>query len=120
MSNVYIEAGDSTFDEMIENINHGIYLIGGTGGQVNTKEGKFMFGVEEAYLIEKGEVSTRLRDVSIAGSILDVLKSIELIGRDVKINNPGLCGKGEKLQHVPVDDGGPHVKLTQALVGGIM
>ncbi len=118
MSNIYVEEGDSSFGEMIADINSGIYLKGGTGGQVNTKEGKFMFGVEEAYLIEKGELSDRLRDVSISGSVLDVLSNIELVGDKRDINNPGICGKGEKIQHVPVDDGGPHIKLNQTLVGG--
>jgi len=38
------------------------------------------------------------------------------IGRDLKIEFPGYCGKG---QWVSVDDGGPHI-LTRALVGGLL
>ncbi|WP_367884646.1 PmbA/TldA family metallopeptidase [Thermococcus sp. JCM 11816] len=52
----------------------------------------------------------------LSGKILDVLKSIRAIGKDVRIEYPGYCGKGG--QSVPVDDGGPHI-LTKALVGGI-
>lgn len=54
-----------------------------------------------------------VRDVALSGKILDVLKSIRAIGKDVRIEYPGYCGKG---QSVPVDDGGPHL-LTKALVG---
>jgi len=75
-----------------------------------------MFGAKEGYLIENGEIKAHIRDVALSGKILDVLKNIRAIGKDLKIDFPGYCGKG---QWVPIDDGGPHV-LTKTLVGGLV
>ncbi|WP_175059298.1 TldD/PmbA family protein [Thermococcus sp. 2319x1] len=116
MSNTYIEPRDWSFEEMVEEVKNGLYLIGDKGGQVDIANGTFMFGAKEGYIIENGEIKTPIRDVALSGKILDVLKNIRAIGRDLKIEFPGYCGKG---QWVSVDDGGPHV-LTRALVGGLL
>ncbi|AMQ18474.1 TldD/PmbA family protein [Thermococcus peptonophilus] len=115
MGNTYVEAGDWSFEEMLEEVKYGLYMIGDKGGQVDTANGTFTFGAKEGYIIENGELREMVRDVALSGKILDVLRGIRAIGRDVRIEYPGYCGKG---QTVPVDDGGPHI-LTKALVGGL-
>jgi len=115
MSNTYIKPGDSSFDELIEDMHDGIYLKGSRGGQVDTGKGIFQFNAVEAYKIENGELSTHLRDVSLSGSTLDILNNVVGVGSDFKLN-VGFCGKGG--QTVPVGDGGPHIKVSKATVGG--
>jgi len=115
MSNTYVEPGDWTLEEMLEEVKTGLYMVGDKGGEVDTANGTFTFGAKEGYLIENGEIKEHLRDVALSGKILDVLRGIRALGRDVAVEFPGYCGKG---QWVPVDDGGPHV-LTRALVGGL-
>lgn len=116
MSNTYLQPGDNTFDELIEDISDGIYLKGSRGGQVDTGKGIFQFNAAEGYLIKDGEVSTPLRDVSLSGNILETLKNIDAIGNDFKLS-AGFCGKGG--QTAPVGDGGPHTRILNALVGGM-
>jgi len=115
MGNTYVEGGEWSFEEMLEEVRYGLYMVGDKGGQVDTAGGTFTFGAKEGYVIENGEIGEMVRDVSLSGKILDVLRSIRAVGKDVKIEFPGYCGKG---QSVPVDDGGPHL-LTRALVGGL-
>jgi TldD protein len=115
MSNTYIDNGTSKFDEMLEEIGDGVYLIGSRGGQVNTGEGVFQFNAEKGYLIENGELTTLLRDVSLSGKILEILNNVKMVGDDLTMNS-GRCGKGGQL--VPVTDGSPHLMVTEALVGG--
>jgi TldD protein len=115
MSNTYIKPGDSSFDELIEDMHDGIYLKGSRGGQVDTGKGIFQFNAVEAYQIENGELSTHLRDVSLSGSTLDILNNVVGVGSDFKLN-VGFCGKDG--QTVPVGDGGPHIKVSKATVGG--
>ncbi len=115
MSNTYIDNGNSSFDEMCSEIKDGIYLIGSRGGQVNPAEGVFQFNAERGYLIKDGEVSTPLRDVSLAGNTLDILQKILLVGNDLTMNS-GRCGKSG--QTVPVSDGSPHIAISNAVVGG--
>lgn len=115
MSNTYIDKGDATFEEMLEDIKDGIYLIGSRGGQVNTGEGVFQFNAEKGYLIQNGEISDLVRDVSLSGQTLDILNHIKMVGNDVKLN-AGHCGKSG--QTVAVTDGAPHISISKATIGG--
>jgi TldD protein len=82
---------------------------------VDTAKGSFQFSCREAYLIEKGEVTTPLRSLALSGRILETLKEVDAVGNDFKVEDPGYCGKG---QTVPVGDGGPHIRIRSAYVGG--
>lgn len=115
MSNTYLEPGDMSFDELIEDMKDGIYLKGSRGGQVDTGKGIFQFNAAEGYKIENGEITTPLRDVSLSGNILETLKHVDAIGSDFKLS-VGFCGKDG--QTAPVGDGGPHTRILDALVGG--
>ncbi|NJF25213.1 TldD/PmbA family protein [Thermococcus sp. Bubb.Bath] len=115
MSNTYVEPGTWEAQEMVEEVKSGLYMIGDKGGEVDVASGTFTFGAREGYVIENGEIKEHVRDVALSGRILDVLRNIKAIGRDLQVSFPGYCGKG---QWVPVDDGGPHV-LTRAVVGGL-
>lgn len=115
MSNTYIDQGDSGFDEMLEELGSGIYLVGSRGGQVNTGEGVFQFNAEKGYVIENSEIGSLLRDVSLSGKTLEILKSVSMVGKDLKMHS-GRCGKAGQL--IPVSDGAPHVLVSNALVGG--
>jgi TldD protein len=116
MSNTYIDNGTTKFEEMLEEIKNGVYLMGSNGGQVNTGEGIFQFNAQKGYLIENGELTGLLRDVSLSGKTLETLNNIKMVGNDLKLH-PGTCGKNGQL--VPVTHGSPHLLLSQATVGGI-
>ena len=116
MSNTYLQPGENTFEELLEDIPNGIYLKGSRGGQVDTGKGIFQFNAAEGYIIENGEITTPVRDVSLSGNILETLKNIDAIGNDFKLS-VGFCGKDG--QTAPVGDGGPHTRILNALVGGM-
>ena len=85
MSNTFLQPGDNSFDELIEDVPDGIYLKGSRGGQVDTAKGIFQFNAAEGYLIKNGEISAPVRDVSLSGNILETLKNIDAIGNDFKL-----------------------------------
>jgi TldD protein len=116
MSNTFLQPGDMEVDELFEDIEYGMYLKGSRGGQVDTGKGIFQFNAAEGYLIENGEKTTPLRDVSLSGNILETLKNIDAIANDFKLS-VGFCGKDG--QTAPVGDGGPHTRILNALVGGM-
>ncbi|MDQ1275710.1 MAG: TldD protein [Euryarchaeota archaeon] len=115
MSNTFIDNGDSRFEEMLEEVQNGMYLIGSRGGQVNTGEGIFQFNAEKGYLVKNGELTGLVRDVSLSGKTLEILNHVTLVGNDLKMT-AGRCGKAGQL--VPVSDGSPHIAISKALVGG--
>jgi TldD protein len=114
MSDTYIARGSQTFEELLEGIDYGVYLKASRGGQVDTAKGTFQFNAEEAGLIEKGELTTPLLDVSLSGVTLETLHNIDAVAKDFEISL-GFCGKG---QTVPAGDGSPHIRIKNALVGG--
>jgi TldD protein len=115
MSNTFIENGDSTKEEIFAECKNGIFLAGTRGGQVDPGRGIFQFNAEYGYLVEDGECTKMVRDVSLSGEILRTLHGIVLCGND-RVMSPGYCGKGG--QSVPVSDGAPHILLCDAVVGG--
>jgi TldD protein len=115
MSNTFIETGDATDDEIFSECKDGIYLAGSRGGQVDPGRGVFQFNAEYGYLIENGERTSMVRDVSLSGEILSTLHGIVLCGKK-RVMHAGYCGKGG--QSVPVSDGAPLVLLRDAVVGG--
>ncbi len=115
MSNTFVQKGDSSFEELLEGIKLGVYAKGSRGGQVSPAKGTFQFNASEAFLIENGEVTQSLKDVSFGGSTLEVLKNIDAVGEDFRLGRPGTCGKE---QWVPVNSGGPHVRVKEVTIGG--
>jgi TldD protein len=114
MSNIHIARGDSSFEELLEDTRQGIYLKGTRGGEVSITHGSFQFTAEEAYLIEKGELTVPLLGVTLSGSILETLGNVEAVSRDFE-KNVGFCSKGN--QNVPIGTAGPYLCLKNALVG---
>ncbi len=115
MRNTYIEPRDYTYDEMIKETKHGYLIKGARNGQADAN-GEFMFGSQEAYLIENGEIKQLLKGASISGRAFDVLMSIDAVGKDFKFDiGTGYCGK---YQPMKVDGGGPHIRCT-AIIGGL-
>jgi TldD protein len=115
MRNTYIQPCDYDLDEMIKETRHGYLLQGPRSGQADAN-GEFMFGAQEAYLIINGEVKDLFRGVTISGRALDVLKTIDAVGKDFQYDlGTGYCGK---RQLAKVDGGGPHLRCD-ALIGGL-
>ena len=119
-TNYYMQPRDYTFEELIEDIDFGIYVrgMGGTGGQVEVGMGTFTFGVGPSKIIRKGELAETVRGVVISGMILDTLKTIDAVGRDLMMRTSVFGGCGKMGQSVPVGFGGPHVRVRKMTVGG--
>jgi TldD protein len=119
-TNYYLKPRDNKFEEMIENIDFGIYVRGkgGGGGQVETGIGTFTFGVGPSKIIRKGELAETVRGVVISGSILDTLKTVDAVGKDLKIITSVFGGCGKDAQRATVGFGGPHVRIRKMTVGG--
>ncbi|MEM2511190.1 MAG: TldD/PmbA family protein, partial [Candidatus Methanomethylicia archaeon] len=119
-TNYYMEKGDYSFEELIEDVDFGLYVkgCGAGGGQVNVGIGSFTFNTGPSYIIRNGEVSEMVRGVILSGYILDTLKSIDAVGKDFSIRTSIFGGCGKDNQTVKVGHGGPHVRIRSIVVGG--
>lgn len=114
MTNTGIESGDRTFEEMIGDIEEGVYAVRMLGGQTNGE--LFTFAAAEGYMIRDGKIAESVSDVTLSGNVFQTLKDIEAIGNDSLYTNGG-CGKGGQSP-LPVSVGGPHVRIKNVVVGG--
>ena len=113
MRNTYMAAGNWDPEEIIQETREGLYLKKSMHGQADSN-GEFMFAVQEAWEIKNGELVRPLRGVAVSGNAIKVLKSVDAVGKDLIIDSPGFC---IKMQIVPVDGGGPHIRC-KIIVGG--
>ena len=120
MTNVYMQPGDLSFEELVKGIDYGFYLRGrgSLGGQVDVGGGTFTFRAGPSYLIEKGELKHMVRAVNFAGNVLETLKTIDAVGKDFAVSTSVFGGCGKDGQLAKVGDGGPHVRLGKVIIGG--
>ncbi len=116
MTNTYVMAGPDSPDDIVASTPSGVYVAHLGGGQVNTANGDFVFGMTEAYLIEDGKITEPIREGNLIGNGPDVLASIDAVGHDFAMGRPGTCGKDG--QGVPVGDGVPTLRVPALTVGG--
>ena len=115
MTNTYLLPGPDDPQEIVRSVDKGIYAAAFAGGEVNPATGNFVFGMAEAYVIEKGELTYPIRGAQLIGNGPKVLGTIDAVGSDFD-RKEGVCGKDG--QHAPVTNGMPTVLLGQMTVGG--
>lgn len=117
MTNTYMLPGQSTPQEIIESVDYGIFAPNFGGGQVDITSGKFVFSTSEAYLIEKGKVTTPVKGATLIGSGIEAMQQVSMVGNDLRLDNGvGVCGK--EGQSLPVGVGQPTLKVDNLTVGG--
>jgi TldD protein len=114
MTNTFIEGGDTSFEEMISEIDRGVYACDAFGGQTALEN--FSFSAAYGYMIRDGEIAELVRDVVLSGNLFVTLKHIDAIGDDFQWAEWGRCGKGQG--GLPVTMGAPHIRIQDVLIGG--
>ena len=114
MTNTYIEPGKMSFEELIADIDEGVYARNWFGGTTSME--MFTFSAGEAYMIRNGKVAELLRPVKLTGNLFTTLMNIDALGNDMDFNQGGGCGKGGQMP-LPVSNGSPHIRIQDVVVG---
>ncbi len=118
MTNTYLDSGEAKFEDMIRDIDLGVYAVDMKGGQ--TAMEMFTFSAAYGYMIRDGQVAELVRDVTLTGNVFETLMNIDMIGDDLtwaENAGPGGCGKGAQYP-LRVGIGGPHIRIQNCVVGG--
>ena len=117
MTNTTMVNGDKSVEEIIKSVKKGIYAVNFGGGQVDITNGKFVFSMSEAYMIENGKVTYPVKGATLIGSGPEAMKKVKMIGNDLALDpGVGMCGKDG--QSVPVGVGQPTLRIDGLTVGG--
>jgi len=114
MTNTYIERGEMSFNDLIADIDEGVYARNWFGGTTSME--MFTFSAGEAYMIRNGKVAELLRPVKLTGNLFTTLMNIDALGNDMDFNQGGGCGKAGQMP-LPVSNGSPHIRIRDVVVG---
>lgn len=92
-TNIGIEAGDFTVDEMMEDIKEGLFIEGTFGGQADSSA-DFTFGFQNAFWIVDGKLDRMTRGANLSGNAINVFKTVDAVSKEAVLR-PGACGKGQ-------------------------
>jgi TldD protein len=117
MTNTAIAPGDGgALAEMIRDIELGVYACDWSSGETLLED--FTFVAKHGYMIRHGQLAEPLRSITLTGNVFETLQKVDRIGSDFEWDeSSGDCGKG--AEGLPVCDGGPHLRIVDALVGGV-
>ncbi|MGH2830620.1 MAG: TldD/PmbA family protein [Actinomycetota bacterium] len=107
MTNINLEPGDSSLDEMIETTDDGILMSTNQSWSIDDKRVNFQFGCEVAWEIRNGKRGRMLRNPNYAGRTVDFWTSCDAVGGPsewIVWGTPN-CGKGQPGQTARVAHG---------------
>ena len=82
-TNLVIERGDASLQEMIKDVAEGVYLRI-TYDYPNLATGEFSGLMMESYEIKKGELGPSIRQASIGIGLVELFTAIDLVGKESK------------------------------------
>jgi len=115
MGNIFIEPKDKSFEELLDLLGDGLYILDAKGGQTSGEN--FTFGAQYAFEVKNGKIVKMLRDINISGNLYKTLMDIVAIGRDFELSEVGGCGKGQL--NIRSCHGGPHILVKNVVIGGV-
>ena len=114
MSNTFFGKGNSSLEDMIAQVDHGIYLDKWSSGMEDPKGWGIQVTCHYGHEIKGGKITDRVfAPIGISGYVPDVLGSVSAVSNQFKLD-PGGCGKGHK-ELVSVSSGGPHLLMKARL-----
>lgn len=114
MGNTVLAPGGASPEDVIASVKKGFYADTYAGGMVEGT-GKFTFSVNLGYLIEDGKLTRPVKNATLIGTNVQILREVEMIGNDMGFFL-GTCGKSG--QQAAVTAGTPTFKIRQMTVGG--
>jgi PmbA protein len=82
-TNLIFQSGETPLSEIIAGIDEGLLVDNVLGlGQGNIISGAFSNSLSLAFKIEKGKIVGRVKDISIAGNIYELLRDIAAVSRE--------------------------------------
>ena len=120
MANINLEPGDSSFDEIISNVDKGVYVESNRSWSIDDYRNKFQFGCEYGKLIENGRLTKTIKNPNYRGISNPFWNSLKMVGNKDTFGIYGTpnCGKGEPNQVIRVGHASPVCMFSNVQVFG--
>jgi predicted Zn-dependent protease len=120
MANLNLEPGTGTFQDVIRDIEQGIYMESNRSWSIDDYRRKFQFGCEYARLIENGQLTKVLKNPNYRGVSSEFWRNLVRLGgaETWEMYGSPYCGKGEPNQAIRVGHGSPVAVFANVEVFG--
>jgi len=119
MTNVNLEPGDSSLEEMVAGTRDGIYMETNRSWSIDDKRLNFQFGTQLAYEILDGKRGRMLKNATYAGITPEFWNACDAVAGKAEWTVWGLanCGKGQPPQVAHVAHGAAPARFQNVKVG---
>ena len=115
MANTFVLPGETSEEELIEDVKSGVYMKSFTEWNIDDKRFNQRYVGREAYLIENGELKHPVARPVIETTTQKFWTAVDAVSGKVEFD-AATCGKGDPAQGVPVYTGGPCIRLRGVFV----
>jgi TldD protein len=119
MTNLHLEPGEGSFDELLADVDEGIFMCTNKSWSIDDKRLNFQFGTQIAWEIKDGKLGRMLRDATYTGVTPFFWGSLDAVAGKEEWRLYGLtnCGKGQPGQHAHVSHGTSAGRFRNVQVG---
>jgi len=89
-TNLYLEPGDQTFDELLAAMGNGLVIteVEGLHAGANAVSGDFSL-LSKGYVVKDGQRVRPVEQITIAGNFFELLKNVNAVGSDLRFPSGG-------------------------------
>jgi TldD protein len=119
MTNLNLEPGDGTLEELVADVDDGLYLETNKSWSIDDKRLNFQFGTQVAWEIKAGKLGRMLRDATYTGVTPEFWGKLDRVAGHDAWTLYGLtnCGKGQPGQSAHVSHGAAPTRFRDVEVG---
>jgi TldD protein len=119
ITNLHLEPGDGDVDDLIADVNDGVYMETNRSWSIDDKRLNFQFGTQVAWEIKGGRLRRMLRDATYTGITPQFWGRLDAVAGADSWRLYGLtnCGKGQPGQSAHVSHGASPARFRNVEVG---
>jgi TldD protein len=119
MTNLHLEPGAGSLEDLLADVDDGLYLCTNKSWSIDDKRLNFQFGTQVAWEIKKGKLGKMLRDPTYMGVTPEFWGRLDAVAGTEEWTMYGLtnCGKGQPGQHAHVSHGTSPARFRAVQVG---
>jgi TldD protein len=119
MTNLNLEPGEGSLEDLLADVDDGIYMETNKSWSIDDKRLNFQFGTQIAWEIKKGRLGRMLRDATYTGITPEFWGKLDAVaGRDTwRLYGVTNCGKGQPGQGAHVSHGAAPARFRNVQIG---
>jgi TldD protein len=117
MTNVNLEPGPWSFDDLVADTDHGLYLQTNKSWSIDDNRLNFQFGTEIAWEIKGGKLGQMYKNATYTGITPGFWGGCDAVCREWRVWGTPNCGKGEPGQTAHVGHGAAAGRFRNVRVG---